>query len=134
MSELDRVEGRISRAVHGCKHIFWGISEEDISVSMGSEDDQSSPNDSIESRDVVTRGGGSSDSSTDGTGPTMEAGKRSPHWYERMGQVTEDNRTRSIENQKLLHRLDYRTVWIARLIIGLLISLIGGGIIELFIA
>lgn len=63
----------------------------------------------------------------------IDAGKRSPRWFERIEQTAEENRNRSTTNQKLLERLDTRTVWIARLILGILITVIGGVILQTLI-
>lgn len=60
----------------------------------------------------------------------IEPGKRPPSWYERIESRTKDNAKRGIENSKLLGVLDYRTVWITRLLTGILISLLAAGVIN----
>lgn len=69
----------------------------------------------------------------DPTREKIEAGKRAPHWYDRIGTLVEENEQRSIENQKLLYRLDFRTVWIARLLLAVIASLLATILTQLFI-
>lgn len=93
---------------------------------MDHGNDEPSDDDELVDDEPLTRG------SPDGgeVSNAIEPGKRSPRWYERIDQITRENRDRSVQNQKLLERVDMRTVWIARLLIGLLVTILGTVIIQ----
>lgn len=63
----------------------------------------------------------------------IEPGLRSERWLEMMESDIGENTDRSIRNENLLKRLDWRTVWIVRALIGIFVSIVGGGFIELFL-
>ena len=53
-------------------------------------------------------------------------GQRTERWFQRIETNTNENTERSMENKNILMRMDYRTIWIARLILGLTVTIIGG--------
>lgn len=64
-------------------------------------------------------------------GHSMAAGKRSNSWYDKIEQQVEENRKKTRSNENYLVRLDYRTVWIIRLLVAVLGTVVGGIIINL---
>lgn len=63
----------------------------------------------------------------------IEPGLRSERWLEMMESDIEENTDRSIRNENLLKRLDWRTVWIVRALMGIFVSIVAGGFLELFV-
>lgn len=57
-------------------------------------------------------------------GGTIEAGERSERWYQRMERKVQDNTQKTNENNNLLTVLDFRTIWIARLLLAVLGSIL----------
>lgn len=108
------------RLGHGVKSVFWQATDEEINGTMNDDTDNNSFSEEINDDDPQAIPDGSDDPNK------IEAGRRSPRWYERTENIVKENRDRSIQNKRLLERVDYRTVWIARLIIGLLITILGG--------
>lgn len=54
----------------------------------------------------------------------IEAGERSERWYERMERKVRENTKQTQENNNLLTVVDFRTIWIARLLLGVLASVV----------
>lgn len=50
----------------------------------------------------------------------IEAGERSERWYSRMERKVRENTEQTQENHNLLTVVDFRTIWIARLLLGVL--------------
>lgn len=75
------------------------------------------------------KGGGDRTGTTDSG---IEQGKRSPEWFDDIEERVEENAERSRENKMYLARMDYRTVWIMRILIGIGAAILGGLMVELF--
>lgn len=126
MSNVPSGGGVIRRWARTLRQILFTTSVEEINYTMDDEKRNPTGNDeSVESTDFTRSSADGGDNPN-----TIEAGKRSPRWYERIENVTSENRDRSVQNQQLLERVDMRTVWIARLLIGLLVTVIGGVILQ----
>lgn len=83
------------------------------------------------------RGGGNKPTSWDGgeeDSKKIEAGKRTNRWYNRVERIAEENRKRSIQNRNYLARLEWRTVWIVRLLIATIGTVLGGVAVQFIIA
>jgi hypothetical protein len=78
------------------------------------------------SDEAFTRGG--SDDDTD----TIDPGKRSDTWFDRIERITQENRKRSIENAKTLSNVDLRTVWLMRILIAILATILSTRIVSAF--
>lgn len=106
----------LGKYVDKCKTLFSTMGEEEVSAGtetlpMG-DDEHTNPN------------------GNDDDYHSIEAGKRSERWFERIDDQVENNRKQSIENSNYLARLDYRTVWIIRLLVGLVCTVLGGIILQ----
>lgn len=116
---LKKPQKKNSGLISSCKAIFTTTKEvkfeEDMDENDAGKDDQGTKTGSnIEYQDQEP----------------LEAGKRPSSWYERMEQRTEENRKRSINNEKMLSNVDLRTVWIMRLVVGLLVTILGAVIVS----
>lgn len=125
MFSLTYVGGSIRRVGRGCKHLFWQSDQEDIEICMEKDDDDIS---NSRGKEPIADGNHIDEDTND----MIEPGQRSSRWFDRMEQISEDNRKRSIENQKLLMRMDFRTVWIARILTALLAALGAGLFLQFF--
>lgn len=132
MSSADKVGEAIQKTADICKNVFWRASESDVEVTMTEENERRERTDA-DAEDIPHS---RKFPSQEGIGPpdeTIEAGQRAPHWFERIENMVEENRDRSIQNKNLLDQIDIRTVWIARILVGLLATVVGGTILQLLI-
>lgn len=102
--------------IEGWRQVFTRMSDDDI------EDIDDS---SIRDRHVGD-GDGFTRSSDDSPENSIPQGKRTERWFSAVEREIEENERRTLENQKMLTRLDLRTVWIMRLLVGVLISVLSG--------
>jgi len=118
MTEVSDTDGRIDKFIHSCKHIFWQATKEEINANMSDNNGDLPP-------DGVTNTTNDIDNSR-----SIEAGKRTERWFAKLEERTKQNRQRSIQNKNLAQRIDYRTVWIARILVGLLATLVATAIFN----
>jgi hypothetical protein len=86
---------------HGkCKRLFYSMSEED-------KDGEPIPNGGEDYYEGI------------------DPGVRAPGWYERIEAEVKENSKQARRNEKRLVRLDYRTVWILRLLAAM-VTILGG--------
>lgn len=64
---------------------------------------------------------------------SIPAGKRTEQWFEEIEGKVDDNEQRSQKNENYLVRIDYRTVWIIRLLVAVMATVIGGIILQIAI-
>lgn len=69
---------------------------------------------------------GGKDLAPDGNGEYSNAGARTDRWFSYIEERVDENTERSRQNQMYLSRMDYRTVWIMRLLLGVLTALVVG--------
>lgn len=102
--------------------IFRKTPQRDIQVDCSSDVDVKieSKNDTEDERekDLITDGGRPENESY------IERGKRSEHWYSRIEERVKQNSQKTRENNNLLTVVDVRTVWIARLLLTVLASVL----------
>lgn len=130
MSRLTFARTALHRAIHSFKLIHTRANSESLNLNIKENTELNINDDNSSEGEIIMRGNSDTDD-TDDSPPQMEAGRRGPEWYDWMSNLAQKNRERSIDNQKLLYRLDYRTVWIARLLTGILLTVIGGYILTL---
>ena len=118
MTKLDSANGRINKFLRSCKHIFWQATQEEINANMSDNSSDLGPDDVTNTTDDI-------DNSR-----SIEAGKRTERWFAKLEERTKQNRQRSIQNKNLAQRIDYRTVWIARILVGLLATLVATAIFN----
>lgn len=134
MSKPNKKVGFLSRGATTCKNIFWQATEDDISQKMPHDrEDESDGLSEVSPHKESEMGDGAEMDNNNNDRQQIDAGKRSPRWFERMEAVTEENRKRSIQTRNLVERVDFRTVWIARLLIALLASILAALALQLYI-
>lgn len=126
--------------VQKVRSVFWTMKEDEISrnnsrlhdsMEGGRENTGRDGKSSAELEGEFTRGGGGKGKMQDvGGEPGIEAGERSERWFDRIEQETVENRKMSNENKNLLMRMDYRTIWIARLLLGVVAAIIAGAVLN----
>ena len=107
MSSRATSKGHLSRFSSTCKHIFFPMSEgereqeekEEVGTFMRGGDDNMGHSDS------------------DGTPPEVKRG--------RMREDIDNNSKLSKENRRMLVRIGERTAWIARLLVGVFMAIMG---------
>lgn len=77
---------------------------------------------SSEPEDDFLRGGSGGRKSYSEDEDESLSGDRSEYWYEQIESKAEENAKRSRENKLILNRLDLRTTWIMRILIGIIIT------------
>lgn len=121
---VDEEEGLWDKTRERFIHLFFQMGADDvIDDPLGDEPG---------ARNAMVRGGngdGDDDDGEDNGRPPIEAGRRSEYWFEKIDEKAKENYKRSIRNESYLKRLDYRTVWIARILTGVAVSLISAGIL-----
>lgn len=131
MSNSPHRRTRLERTADACKVLFWKTTDEDINPRMSdNHDDDHDETEEEFNRDPGVGGSGDNRGTEESEFPKIDPGVRSPRWFERIDQTTEENRKRSMQNKNLLERVDYRTVWIARLLVALMASLLGFVIVD----
>lgn len=63
----------------------------------------------------------------------VKAGTKPKYWFTKIEKETDLNRERSVQNQQLLKLLDYRTAWIMRSLMAILVSVIAGLLLNVYI-
>jgi len=124
-----------SEKVNGLKSLFTKHSDADIENILSSE--TGSYDDVIETYE----GGGEE---WDNPSLNMEPGeeddkaKRPEYWYDKIEDTVEENEDRSKRNTNLLNKLlfktdtvDYRTVWIMRVLIAIFMAIVADVIIKM---
>jgi hypothetical protein len=106
----------MSKSKRGPTALFFKVSEKDKedAVEMTEEEKNRKENGGKENK---IRG-------------SIPAGRRSENWFSDIEDQVEENRKRASENETYLVRLDYRTVWIMRLLIAVLAAVIAGGVLQ----
>lgn len=108
----------LSKYKRSLSDLFTVVREEEVEAGNGNMDGD----DDL----FKTRGGG------DGDG-NKSKGVRSEFWHNTIANRVEENKDRSVENKRYLMRLDYRTVWIMRILTGLTVALLGTVITEVLL-
>ena len=129
MSRLESTDGALGRSIHTCRHVFWPATEDDINAHMDEYDETATSSSDEMGDEPLTRGTDSPESPDDST-EGIEPGRRTPRWYERMEEMVQQNRKRSVQNRNLLDQIDLRTVWIARILVAILATVLGGIILQ----
>lgn len=91
--------------------IFYKTPEVEITVT---DSFNTSDYDEEDEREVLPDGG------TQENDEYIEAGERSERWYNRIERKVQENTNQTQENNNLLTVVDFRTIWIARLLLGIL--------------
>lgn len=103
-------------------NLFYQVGDDDLDrdfrVALGSGKSDKMP---------TGRDDNDSERENDGIAP----GKRPEYWFERADIRSRENYKRSIQNESYLKRLDYRTVWIMRILTGLTVYLLGALVLQL---
>lgn len=126
MSSKRAEKSRVEQGIDVCKEVFLQTKDSDIEPENeelkqdGSFNMVDDPNENDEEDKVNGRN-------------NIPAGARTERWFQRFEEITSENRARSIENRNLLKLVDRRTVWIARLLIATLATILGGIAVQLLI-
>lgn len=115
---LEDANNRRERVLHTAKHVFFDTDDDDVNHGV----EESPPETS------GVGGGGAADDAG-----SVAAGARAETWFQRIEDEVRENMRRSRRNYNRLERLDFRTVWIARLIVGVLVTVIGGIILQIIL-
>lgn len=126
---LEDTRSKVEWAVHACKHIFWPTSEEDLDYGTG--EPVARRGSRRHSREL--RGGEEEEEEDDNEQDTVPAGQRAERWFERIEHNVKQNRKKSRQNFNRLERMDFRTVWIARLLLAVFGTVLGGVVLQLVI-
>lgn len=114
MPKRDDGETKIRGSINTCKSIFWTTAKTEYISKMDENNNNNKNNEEEKEKEI-------------------EPGLRSETWFDMMENLTKENKQRSIDNKILLTNVDQRTVWIARILVGIFVTVVGGILIEIII-
>lgn len=129
MSRAGSARDRLNKPIDTCRAVFWPANQVTNSSEMADDESQ---------REAEASGVDNETSSPRGDEEEMppvdeiEAGQRTSRWFERIENKVDQNRARSVNNREMLGQIDIRTVWIARILVGMLATILGGLIMQTY--
>lgn len=127
-SDRSRTNDAISYCSKTLGDLLFSATDEEIEELAEKEYSGNNDKDGAEDEDIedaVSDVDSTPPSSTDGMGEqNPPGGNKSERWYDNLEEKISNNHKRSIENRMMLERIDFRTVWLMRIVIGISIAIV----------